>query len=230
MTIAFEPKDGLMAGTFEIERTIQKTPEESAKLAAAFKTEFVPPPDEEEPEDVVEAEEVETDEIEEASPREQQSEIAAAATRCASSKRRRRRRGGRGHGTDRPPQPQGPQNQHHHTQPVAQPVLHAEEESAQVVNGSAEQAGESVQTLPQSVEGQPGAPRKKRRRRRGSAEAAGIRRTRISPIRRRRFRRRRTAPITTSTIRYRPIEPRSSGRKPPLPSPRRTRRPRPCGR
>ncbi len=99
MTIAFEPKEGLMAGSFEIERTAQKTPEETAKLAAMLKTEPAPAPVEEEPEIAVEVEEEEQIEEERSTPsqphaRGEQEQPGGAQN----SKRRRRRRGGRGHG------------------------------------------------------------------------------------------------------------------------------------
>ena len=175
MAIAFEPKEGLMVGTFELERTIQKTPEESAKLASAFKTEFVPPPDEEEPEDIVEAEEVETDEIDEAEPREQQdgSQQQQPPQGAPSSKRRRRRRGGRGHSGDRAPQPHGQPNHHLHSQPAAQSSPISEEEHAQAASAGAELSADPAQSPLLPSEGQPGAPRKKRRRRRGKRGGSG---------------------------------------------------------
>ncbi|HEX4861171.1 MAG TPA: hypothetical protein VFV07_08045, partial [Rhizomicrobium sp.] len=161
MSITFEPKEGLMVGTFEIERTAQKTPEESAKLAAAFKTEFVPPPAEEEPEEIVEAEEA--DEIEETEAEAPQHQGGQQQPQQpGSSKRRRRRRGGRGHsGGERPPQPHGQQSHQHH-QPAPQPSLAPEGESAPAADVTA-----SSVEAPSGIEGQPGAPRKKRRRRRG---------------------------------------------------------------
>jgi ribonuclease E len=174
MAIAFEPKEGLMVGTFELERTIQKTPEESAKLAAAFKTEFVPPPDEEEPEEIVEAEEVEIEETDEAgetgeaSPREQQN--GSQQPGAPSSKRRRRRRGGRGHGSDRAPQPNG---QHQHNQPAAQFSPLPEGEQEQAASVGAELSADAAQSALPASEGQPGAPRKKRRRRRGKRGGSG---------------------------------------------------------
>ncbi len=170
MSITFEPKEGLMVGTFEIERILQKTPEESAKLAAAFKTEFVPPPAEEEPEDIVEIEEEEAEEAE--SEEEAPAEAAQQQQQSgSSSKRRRRRRGGRGHGgSERPQQPQG-QPPHEQQQPVigqpvselADPALEfAAEEGFVPVTGG--------QPQPQNGDGQP---RRKRRRRRGRRGGSG---------------------------------------------------------
>ena len=162
MSITFEPKEGLMVGTFEIERTVQKTPEESAKLAAQFKTEFVPPPAEEEPEEIVEAEEAEEFEEEAAAAPQQQNGQQSQPQQPGSSKRRRRRRGGRGHGSgERPPQQNG-QPSHQQHQPAPQPSLSPEGESAPNADITASSA-----EAPLTGEGQPGAPRKKRRRRRG---------------------------------------------------------------
>jgi ribonuclease E len=167
MTITFEPKEGLMVGTFEIERTTQKTPEESAKLASQFKTEFVPPPAEEEPEEIVEAEEAEEFEEEAAAAApQQQNGQPSQPQQPGSSKRRRRRRGGRGHGSstgERPPQQNGqPSHQQQHHQPAPPPSLSPEGESAPSADITA-----SPTEAPLTGEGQPGAPRKKRRRRRG---------------------------------------------------------------
>jgi ribonuclease E len=123
MTISFDPAEGLMAGTFEIERTAQKTPEEREKFTAVIDTPFVSAAvEEEEPEDVVvEEEELET--AEEAPPvREQQprgdGQPGQRDGDGGGRKRRRRRRGGRDRG-DRPPQPHT-QNQHP-MQPEAAP-------------------------------------------------------------------------------------------------------------
>jgi ribonuclease E len=172
MTITFEPKEGLMVGTFEIERTAQKTPEESAKLAASFKTEFVPPPDEEEPEDLVaeaeaEAEEEETFEADEETPAQpQQSDTQPQPG--APSKRRRRRRGGRGSSSDRPPQQQQQPQPHPEQQPVVA-AIEGDAEPAPLVDESESLAQAAIQ----AADGQPGAPRRKRRRRRGKRGGSG---------------------------------------------------------
>jgi len=166
MTIAFEPKEGLMAGSFEIERTAQKTPEETALLAATLKTEPAPAPVEEEPEIAVEAEEEEQVEEEER-PVQSHAHGAQEQTGGApSSKRRRRRRGGRGHGDrDRShnPQPHG-QNTPPHQLTVPTSEVEAIGDSvmaAAPVDASGADAGAS--TTP----GQPGTAKRKRRRRRG---------------------------------------------------------------
>ncbi|MBV9991544.1 MAG: Rne/Rng family ribonuclease [Alphaproteobacteria bacterium] len=168
MSITFEPKEGLMVGTFEIERTVQKTAEESAKLAAAFKTEFVPPPAEEEPEDVVEveeeAEEIESEELAEAP----QADAAQQQQQGSSSKRRRRRRGGRGNGNgERQPQAQGQPHHERHQASVGQPSV--AQPAAELADPALEFAAEEGFVPVQ--DGQPpaadGQPRRKRRRRRG---------------------------------------------------------------
>jgi ribonuclease E len=169
MSIAFEPKEGLMVGTFELERTAQKTPEESAKLAAKFKTEFVPPPAEEEPEQFVEAEE-EVEESEEAAPREQH-QPDSQQPQQSSSKRRRRRRGGRGHGSGDRPQQQHGQQGHQHHQPMPQPSPPSEDEG----EPTADVVASPVEPSQFNPEGQQGAPRKKRRRRRGKRGGSGSR-------------------------------------------------------
>ncbi|HVU19547.1 MAG TPA: Rne/Rng family ribonuclease, partial [Rhizomicrobium sp.] len=53
MSISFEPKAGLMAGTFEIERAAQMSAEERAKYTAVVEAQFVSPPAEEEPEGLI---------------------------------------------------------------------------------------------------------------------------------------------------------------------------------
>jgi ribonuclease E len=170
MTITFDPKDGLMAGTFEIERTVQMTPEEREKYAASIQAEFVPPVDEEEPEDIVELEDEEESELEEAATTpEQQSQQQPTGS---SSKRRRRRRGGRGRSSRTPSQQQpgelqsSPDSQDHET--VEQPAKHTAD-TAPITSDSAPATDESAAPQPDGaqtgVPGQPGAPRKRRRRR-----------------------------------------------------------------
>jgi len=171
MTIAFEPKEGLMAGSFEIERTAQKTPEETAKLATALKTEPAPAPvEEEEPEIAVEAEEEE--QIEEERPAPSHTHGAQEqAGGAQSSKRRRRRRGGRGHG-DRDRDRTHSQQPHGQTQPHHQPPVPTSEVdaigdaviAAAPVDASGADIGAS--TAPEQP-GQPGTAKRKRRRRRG---------------------------------------------------------------
>ena len=124
MTISFEPKEGLLAGNFDIERTVQKTAEERARYAATVEAGLSPPQieAEEEPdfvEDVIEEEEsVEDEQIlgaEEERP--QQHQQQQQGERDSSGRRRRRRRGGRnrnrGRGEgDRPRDPREQSVQH----------------------------------------------------------------------------------------------------------------------
>jgi len=168
MTIAFEPKEGLMAGSFEIERTAQKTPEETALLAATLKTEPAPAPVEEEPEIVVEVDEEEQIDEEPRVPSHPRAEHEQTGG-APSSKRRRRRRGGRGHGDrDRShnPQPHG-QNTPPHQLPV--PTSEAEAIGDSVIAAvpmDASGADTGANTAPEQ-QGQPGTAKRKRRRRRG---------------------------------------------------------------
>jgi ribonuclease E len=175
MAITFEPKEGLMAGTFEIERTQQMTAEEREKFSSAIETEFVPPPDEEEPEEIVAAEEdeVEAEEeelvAEEGVPASEPGE-AQPQSDGSSSKRRRRRRGGRGRGNgDRPAVPQNQPQQN------AQNVQSEAPQSEIAVDGSEAPASVQQEGSPLAVPGQP-APRKRRRRRGkrgGSSHSSG---------------------------------------------------------
>jgi ribonuclease E len=177
MIISFEPKEGLMAGTFEIERTEQKTPEERAKFATALETEFVPPPAEEEEEEIEEIEEtVETEEgeivydDEVAAPSQKNDEPPQPG--ISSSKRRRRRRGGRGRNAGE--QTLAPSTDTHQQQEVAaQPAFQTEQTSTDEPE-SANHPSSAEGTQQQQPE-QPGAPRKRRRRRgrRGGSSHSG---------------------------------------------------------
>ena len=165
-----------MAGTFEIERTEQKTPEEVARLAAALHTEPAPVLIEEEPETATEVEE-ETEFEAEQQPQ-TQSGTQDQAGGAPSSKRRRRRRGGRGH-SDRPQgqqahsQPQQPR--HSSGQPKVETVSAIEVSGDAIaavvpIDTSGAEANVNV-TSPQP--GQPGASKRKRRRRRGKRGGGG---------------------------------------------------------
>jgi ribonuclease E len=174
MTITFDPKEGLMVGTFEIERTAQMTPEERAKFTSAVEVEFVPAPSEEEPEDIVEADEEEEREIEEAAPASEQTGTQPQPG-GSSSKRRRRRRGGRSHSnSERPPQSGAAQYSHSPAQ-LEQSVAQADAGAEDVVATSGDTSAPQHDSTQPSVPGQPAAPRKRRRRRgkRGGSSHSG---------------------------------------------------------
>jgi len=163
MTISFEPKEGLIVGSFEIERVTQKTAEESARLAANMQTAFVSLPAEEEPEQEFEEAESEADEISDDTTAVQQ-QRPEGGPQPASSKRRRRGRRGRGHGVERPQQQQ-----------AAPHPMPAQTQRADETNGD-----ELLPAAPAAEEGpaassgiEQGATRKKRRRRRGRRGGSG---------------------------------------------------------
>jgi ribonuclease E len=182
MTISFEPKEGLMAGSFEIERTAQKTPEETAKLAATLKTEPAPALVEEDLETV--------DDVAEETPSQEElpSQLGAQEGTpeqpgAPTSKRRRRRRGGRGH-SDRPQvqqthgQPQQPRQPitQSNAQTVQAPEIPGEATAAAMpANASSTDANVNAAS---SQPGLPGMSKRKRRRRRGkrggSSHSSGV--------------------------------------------------------
>jgi ribonuclease E len=107
MDVSFEPKEGLMAGHFELERTRVRDPEDRPRNhAVSIEAGFVPS---NEPEDEIGPEE-EDEEIEES---EENVEAKSSETpdappvRDGEGGRRRRRRGGRGRNRDRGPRPEG---------------------------------------------------------------------------------------------------------------------------
>jgi ribonuclease E len=107
MEVSFEPKEGLMAGHFELERTRVRDPEDRPRNhAVSIEAGFVPS---NEPEDEIAPEE-EDEEIEESEesvePKSSETPDAPAA-RDGEGGRRRRRRGGRGRNRDRGPRPEG---------------------------------------------------------------------------------------------------------------------------
>ncbi len=122
MEISFEPKEGLLAGTFELERTRQKDPGERPRSNGAVGIEagFVPS---DEPEDDLVAEEEdesEEEEFSEGSEAESEGETEARPRTDGRGEnregarggdreggRKRRRRGGRGRNRDRGPRPEG---------------------------------------------------------------------------------------------------------------------------
>jgi ribonuclease E len=112
MEVSFEPKEGLMAGHFELDRTRTRDPEDRPRShAVSIEAGFVPS---EEPEDNVLVEEEEEDRIErveepsvEAEGETRETRETPQQARDSEGKRRRRRRGGRGRNRDRGPRPEG---------------------------------------------------------------------------------------------------------------------------
>jgi ribonuclease E len=164
MEIAFEPTDGLAAGTFELERTKSRDPGERPRNSAvSIEAGFVP--SEVEPDYLEEADEEETEateisESEEVS--ESQSFDRPQARREGSEGeggRRRRRRGGRGRNRDRGERTDG------------QPKVSTGVQEA--AEGNASEGGEELAPQPENGQqntpplGENGEPRRKRRRRRG---------------------------------------------------------------
>jgi ribonuclease E len=172
MQISFEPKEGLAAGTFELERTKSRDPGERPRPAAAVGIEagFVPS-DEPEPEYEEEAEEEELEAAEDSAEGEETSETQSfdrpegAREQREGGGRRRRRRGGRGRNRDRGDRPEHQQQQ---TAPAengeGQPAESAEgENQAQPQhNGHGQQQQGHGQAGGENGEG-----RRRRRRRRG---------------------------------------------------------------
>ncbi|MBN9554489.1 MAG: ribonuclease E/G [Alphaproteobacteria bacterium] len=108
MDVTFEPKEGLMAGHFELDRTRARDPEDRPRShAVSIEAGFVPS---DEPEDDTPVEEVdeETEEHEDrVSQADEDVREAPQARDGEGGKRRRRRRGGRGRNRDRGSRPEG---------------------------------------------------------------------------------------------------------------------------
>ncbi len=160
MEISFDPKDGLAAGTFELERTKQRDPSERPRSSAvSIEAGFVPS-DEPEPEYEEEAEEEE--DIQAAPEESAEGEEPEAADRETSREgrdggRRRRRRGGRGRSRDREPRADGA------PQPVEASESVARDADAEDSEIEPAEAGATAN----GITGENGEPRRKRRRRRG---------------------------------------------------------------
>ncbi|HWA02074.1 MAG TPA: Rne/Rng family ribonuclease [Rhizomicrobium sp.] len=166
MIVTFTPKDGLMAGTFEIERIAQKSAEDQARFSSPPHSEPVLETGIDPDEDVQDHEDV-LAEAEEPAASEPSGESSPPSP--SPSKRRRRRRGGRGRGSDR----QSHQGQQPHppsaesssdTQPQPATARSAAENpvSANLEEGTVQphDAGQAGSPAVPS-----GAPRKRRRRR-----------------------------------------------------------------
>ena len=172
MEISFEPKDGMPAGTFDIERTVQKTEEERARYAVSIEAGFTQTPqaaEEEEPAAVeAEIEEEEAQEDEEIlATHETQAQPRPESPGGGGRRRRRRRRGGRDRHHDGRPWDQGRAQQQPQQQDAVEPG--GEPVTVQPGNGGPhDNAGIPQDSLAmQQQSGQDGGRRRRRRRRRG---------------------------------------------------------------
>jgi ribonuclease E len=183
MEISFEPKEGLLAGTFELERTRVRDPGERPRSSAVgIEAGFVPS---EEPEDDIPPEEdeeeseedfaapAESEDESEPRPREEHREDHQGEQQDGGG-RKRRRRGGRGRGRERGPRPEGADTGH------APVEISAGGETQALANGGPAEIGQPQAEAPQErqAHGGPnpagpnhetgeGEHRRKRRRRRG---------------------------------------------------------------
>jgi ribonuclease E len=182
MEISFEPKEGLLGGTFDLERTRAKDPGEKPRSNGAVSIEagFVPS---DEPEDDVLAEEEEEIEREEIADQFEQASDGEVEERPRSEERgdggsrsesgnggnadgrKRRRRGGRGRNRDRGPRPEGADTGE------AAPRLEAEAPQGEVVAENGEpQHSDTPRAEGARIDGAPGSEadqQRRRRRRRG---------------------------------------------------------------
>jgi ribonuclease E len=167
MEISFEPREGLQAGNFELERTRSKEPGAQPRSnSVGIEAGFVPS---DEPEDdVLPDEEEEDEEIEEEiaadgeeAPAESEPDSRPREERDRGGKRRRRR-GGRGRGRDRErgPRPEGADNV------LSPPVPMAAEAPPGEAQAAPSNGGEVQPHADGSGEGE-GEHRRRRRRRRG---------------------------------------------------------------
>ncbi len=188
MMISFEPKDGLLAGNFDIERTVPKTAEERAKYAVSVEAGFSPPQieAEEEPGFVEEAidEEIEREEnVEDAAiiAGEAREPQPARQSEENGGRRRRRRRGGRNRNRDRGPQgdrpPREPLPHSVETPALAAPVADVESRDEAFeqdgVTGGEPAPQPRAEGAPQDGQFGDGRRKRRRRRRRGRGAQGG---------------------------------------------------------
>ena len=174
MEISFVPKEGLAAGTFELERTKSRDPGErprnaAVSIEAGFVPSTEPEPEYEEEADEEEREEIEAqaseDEDEEAS--EPRSFDRPEGTREGrEGGRRRRRRGGRGRNRDRD-RGERQEGQAQQQQPVETNDSGIPEGSQQEQAELADQTGAGQNGDQGASQGENGEARRRRRRRRG---------------------------------------------------------------
>ena len=172
MDISFEPKEGMAAGSFEIERTKTRDPGERPRHAAvSIEAGFVPSnePEPDFEEQVVEEEEVETAEEDSAAGEDSEApsfDRPEGGREGREGGRRRRRRGGRGRNRDRGER--APEGQPQRAVPVEGAEIQTSEEGAEGEDlaPAGEQNGHHNNQGQQGF-GEGGEPRRKRRRRRG---------------------------------------------------------------
>ena len=169
MEVSFEPKEGLMAGHFELDRIRTRDPEDRPRShAVSIEAGFVPS---NEPEDevVTAEEESEVEEAEEETVAETDGEVRETPQQHQESegKRRRRRRGGRGRNRERGPRPEGADQEPHVNadQANGEAVAPVEPGDLSQIEGDGERHGHTQQG--NSQQGQPGENGRRRRRRRG---------------------------------------------------------------
>jgi ribonuclease E len=169
ITINFEPKPGLMAGEFEIDRIGHRNPEDFPRPVMSAVAE---PVMEEEELDIIEEEELdEEDEVIEAGePVVPEPDAPHERTEPASREggRRRRRRGGRNRGGRDRDRPNGGPREHVPPQDGIPAIERAEVVAAAPENGADENADHNwAEPGADGVPPGDGGPRRKRRRRRG---------------------------------------------------------------
>jgi ribonuclease E len=174
MAISFDPKEGLAAGSFEIERTKNRDPGERPRASAVgIEAGFVTS-DEPEPEYQEEVEEEEAEEAEEPSSESEEAgesentERQEGGQRDGRGGRRRRRRGGRGRGRERGERGEAPQSQDAGISASSEAAQIAESDQPEEGQASAQpesgqQDGQNGQQLGENGDGA----RRRRRRRRG---------------------------------------------------------------
>jgi ribonuclease E len=168
MEVSFEPKDGLMAGHFELDRTRTRDPEDRPRShAVSIEAGFVPSDEPEDDAAVVEEEgEIEgtEDTNAEADGEPREAPQQQASSDGEGGKRRRRRRGGRGRNRERGPRPEGADQE---------PRASEQQADGETVVADAPEAehGEASEIpqgdTPQDPAGENGRRRRRRRGRRG---------------------------------------------------------------
>ena len=160
--ISFDPKEGLAAGTFELERTKQRDPSDRPRTSAvSIEAGFVPSsePEPDYPEEVEEEEEIQDSSEEADSDEANETASDRDVPREGRERGRRRRRGGRGRNRDREREPR-PESAPQQTE--------AAEGGAQDQESNSNEADPADQNADGHVAaGENGEPRRKRRRRRG---------------------------------------------------------------